>query len=78
MVTALKTQFTEKDRGFLLSFKRGEPDWSLFDEPSPAELPAIRWKLMNIQRLSKNPDKRQEQIKKLDEVLEQWLRGTTT
>ncbi|WP_456077460.1 hypothetical protein [Endozoicomonas gorgoniicola] len=78
MVTALKTQFTERDQDFLLTFKRGKPGWSLFDEPSAAKLPAIRWKLMNIQHLSKNQDKHQEKIKKLDEVLEQWLQAATT
>ena len=76
MVMALKAQFTEKDRRFLLSFKQGEPDWSLFDEPSAAKLPAIRWKLMNIQRLSKNRDKHLQQLGKLEKTLEQWLQDS--
>ena len=78
MVAALQARFTEKDRDFLLSFKRGKPDWSLFDEPSAAELPAIRWKLMNIQRLSKNQDKHhhQQQLETLEKVLEHWLLTT--
>ncbi len=76
MVVALQARFTEKDRDFLLSFKRGKPDWSLFDEPSAAGLPAIRWKLMNIQRLSKNQDKHQQQLEKLEKVLEHWLLTT--
>lgn len=72
MMAALHTQFTERDRDFLLTFKRGEPDWSLFDEPAAAELPAILWKLMNIQKLLKNRRKHQEQIEKLERVLNQW------
>lgn len=73
LIAALQGQFTNKDRDFLLSFKRGEPDWSLFDEISAAELPAIRWKLINIQKLRKNKEKHQEQFTKLERVLEQWL-----
>ncbi len=73
MLAALKAQFTERDRNFLLSFKRGNPDWALFDVPSAAELPAIRWKLMNIQRLTKNKDKHKQQLEKLENTLKQWL-----
>ncbi|WED24007.1 nucleotidyl transferase AbiEii/AbiGii toxin family protein [Vibrio sp. JC009] len=74
MLNALKVQFTERDRDFLLSFKQGEPDWSLFDVPSIEELPAIRWKLINLNKLkSQNPDKHQELFSKLNQVTEEWL-----
>lgn len=74
MLNALKVQFTERDREFLLSFKQGEPDWSLFDVPSIEELPAIRWKLINLDKLkSQNPDKHQELFSKLNQVTEEWL-----
>lgn len=73
MIKALQAQFTEQGRDFLLSFKRGEPDWRLFDEPTAAELPAVRWKLMNIQKLAKNEVKYNEQFCALEAVLAQWL-----
>ena len=73
MVSALQAHFTERDMCFLLSFKQGEPDWSLFDEPSAATLPAIRWKLMNIRRLASNKARHEDQFLKLEHVLEQWL-----
>ena len=73
LVEALQGQFTNRDRDFLLSFKRGEPDWSLFDEVSASGLPAVRWKLINIQKLCKNKVKHQEQFAKLERLLEQWL-----
>jgi len=38
----------EKDREFLLSFKRLEPRWELLDVPHARELPAVRWKLRNL------------------------------
>jgi hypothetical protein len=39
-------------RRFLLSVKRGEPDWTLLDLPSAKDLPAVRWKLENLAKLS--------------------------
>lgn len=74
IVAALQAHFTEKDRSFLLSFKQGNPDWSLFDYPDAAELPAIRWKLQNISKLAKNPEKHTEQLAKLESVLNEWLK----
>ncbi|TIL42768.1 nucleotidyl transferase AbiEii/AbiGii toxin family protein [Mesorhizobium sp.] len=37
---------------FLLGFKRGNPDWDLLGVPGAAELPAVRWKQINLDRLS--------------------------
>lgn len=73
MLNSLKRQLTPQDREFLLSFKRGEPEWSLFDQPQAAELPAIRWKLQNITKLAENKNKHTEQILKLEAVLGNWL-----
>jgi predicted nucleotidyltransferase component of viral defense system len=39
-------------RRFLLSFKAGEPDWDLLGVPGAAELPAVRWKVDNLAKLS--------------------------
>jgi hypothetical protein len=72
MMQALQQHFTPRDQAFLLSFKQGDPNWSLFDEPKAAELPAIRWKLMNIQKLIKNKVKYQAQLAKLQNTLEKW------
>jgi predicted nucleotidyltransferase component of viral defense system len=74
MLMALQTHFTVQDRAFLLSFKQGNPDWSLFDYPEIAELPAIRWKLQNIAKLAKNQDKYAAQLFKLEAVLDDWLK----
>lgn len=75
MVNALQAHFTERDRDFLLSFKRGTPDWGLFDEPAAAQLPAVRWKLMNIEKLATNAAHHQHQIALLESVSNQWLAG---
>ncbi|MFV3078112.1 nucleotidyl transferase AbiEii/AbiGii toxin family protein, partial [Niveispirillum fermenti] len=40
-------------RDFLLRFKRGEPDWRLVGLPEAANLPAVRWKQLNLDKLAK-------------------------
>ena len=73
MLISLQKPFTERDHAFLMSFKRGQPDWALFDYPDAANLPAIRWKLQNINKLAKNQVKHVEQLDKLKQVLDGWL-----
>jgi predicted nucleotidyltransferase component of viral defense system len=70
LVQELHAGFTDTDRHFLLSFKSGEPDWSLFPHERLKDLPAVQWKLSNIQTLkSRNPAKHAEQLKALEERL---------
>ena len=40
------------EREFLRTLARAEPDWSLLDTPHLEELPAVRWKLQNLQQLA--------------------------
>jgi predicted nucleotidyltransferase component of viral defense system len=42
------------EREFLRSLVRAQPEWSLLDIPHIAELPAIRWRLQNLEQLSRN------------------------
>lgn len=67
MVKSIRESLTDKDKKFLISFKKGEPDWSLFELPEVKNLPAIRWKLKNIQ--SMKLDKHTEQLNKLVNLL---------
>lgn len=54
----IQQRLTDGDKRFLLSFEMGEPDWKLFPHPVLKDLPAIRWKLLNIQKLkNENPTK---------------------
>jgi hypothetical protein len=44
------------EREFLRTLVRADPDWSLLGIPHLEELPAIRWRLQNLQQLAqKNP-----------------------
>ena len=51
---AIKVALTDQDKAFLLSFKRGEPDWSLVDIAELQNMPSVQWKLMNIRGLLRN------------------------
>lgn len=42
---------TDVHRCFLLSFVRAEPDWSLMPFEHLKDMPAIRWKLLNLKKL---------------------------
>jgi predicted nucleotidyltransferase component of viral defense system len=54
-------------RRFLVSFERGQPEWSLLGLPAAAELPAVKWRQLNLNKLS--ADKRAALVARLEEVL---------
>ena len=59
------------EREFLRSLVRAKPDWSLLGIPHLAELPAIRWRLQNLEQLSRSqPDRFRALADALDERLE--------
>jgi len=67
LIRLVNESLTDKERLFLISLKKGDPDWSLVAVPNIAEYPSVRWKLLNIQKMSN--DKRHEALRKLEKVL---------
>lgn len=54
---------------FILSLHDGEPDFDAIGLPRAAQLPAIRWKLFNLEKLKTNdPAKHAEQRRFLEEL----------
>jgi len=51
-IKILKSEFTDRERKFLLSLKEGQPKWSLMEIEGIDKLPAIQWKLTNIKNMS--------------------------
>jgi hypothetical protein len=49
----LPRALTSTHREFLFSLVKGNPDWSRMPFPHLADLPALRWKLMNLAKLKK-------------------------
>lgn len=58
---------TDDDVRFLLSFKKGVPDWSLFPVQGVGQLPAVMWKLANIRKMG--AEKHGQALETFDEVL---------
>ncbi len=56
MIEMLIGAMPDHHREFLIGFERGEPDWSLLKIGHVAELPAIRWRQRNLDKLK--PDQR--------------------
>jgi hypothetical protein len=44
----------------LISLQEGSPDWALLDIEGVSDLPAIKWKLENIQKM--NAEKRAQGV----------------
>ncbi len=62
----LPKALTPAHRAFLLSLVRGEPDWSQMSYAHLKDLPALRWKLMNLAKLKKsNPSRFAQQYDEL-------------
>ena len=73
LVKVVNSSLTETDRSFILSFKQGNPDWNLFPVPELSKMPAVQWKLLNIQNLIKsNPGKHKELLSKLESFFAQF------
>ena len=49
----LPQRLTDNQRRFLMGLTRAQPDWSLLQCRHAAELPALRWKLENLQTFQK-------------------------
>ncbi|PYU85545.1 MAG: hypothetical protein DMG50_00845 [Acidobacteria bacterium] len=67
LIARIVGKMPEHHKRFLVSVKRGEPDWALLDVSHARDLPAVRWKLENLARLS--ADKREQLLKGLNVAL---------
>lgn len=71
LLAAIRQQFNEQDAAFLLSLKRGKPDWELLALTGIDQLPAVQWKLRNITAMS--GERRDEALVKLDRAIGEIL-----
>lgn len=67
LVETLMKELTDNEKAFLVSLKEGQPRWSLMGCEGIEKLPAIQWKLMNIQKINKK--KHIESLEKLKRKL---------
>ena len=70
LVAGIRSRLDERSKLFLGSFHTLRPEWNLLSTPAIRDLPAIRWKLMNLERLqTENPEKYQAVLQELDATL---------
>lgn len=67
MISELNKSFTDAEKRFLLSFKALKPDWTLLGLSNIENLPAVRWKMHNLEKMDKN--RHSEALKNLESVL---------
>ena len=66
LIEIVNDGLTEDDKKFLISFEKGNPDWSKCCAGNLEAYPSVKWKLQNIDSLKKkNPKKHKDGIDKL-------------
>lgn len=69
MAADLLARLDDNAMRFLLSLHDGEPDFEAIELPQAAYLPAVRWKVLNLEKLkTQNPEKRAEQRREIEEL----------
>lgn len=51
MIDLLVGKMPDRHRRFLIDFESGAPDWSMLNISDAAELPAVRWRQLNLDKL---------------------------
>ncbi len=70
LINTISALFTKQDKQFLISFFSAEPQWNLLNIENLKNLPAIKWKLKNLEQLKMNNIKKFEnQLKELEHCL---------
>lgn len=67
LIETIKITMTENEKKFLLSIKKGQPDWDLLPVAGIDQLPAIQWKLINIRKMKR--EKQAVSLQKLQSAL---------
>ncbi len=63
LIALISDTLTEPDREFLISFKEKTPKWDLLDLGGVENLPAVKWKQLNLDKMSS--DKHRAALDKL-------------
>lgn len=67
LISTIRSKLTQKHRDFLIGFKEGNPDWGLLPFENIEELPSVKWKILNLEKMPKA--KKVEAIQKLKDTL---------
>lgn len=67
LIDIIVGQMPQEHRRFLVSFERGQPDWQLLEVPTAPELPAVRWRQQNLDKMASAA--RAQLVSRLEAVL---------
>ena len=67
LIKNVKSILTDEEKEFLISFKSLDPQWHLLGLKDVEQLPAVKWKLLNLEKMSKT--KHQQAVEKLKNYL---------
>ena len=68
LVSMIARELSVEEKQFIVSVKEGMPRWELIGVEGVENLPAVKWKLLNIARMS--PSKHRKAVRKLRDYLE--------
>jgi hypothetical protein len=67
IIAAIVGEMPGRHKEFLIGFNRGEPDWARLGLQGVADLPAVRWRQQNLDKLS--AEARRSEVEKLERAL---------
>jgi len=73
LIHEINQTLSDDEKAFIVTFKKMEPEWSLLGLDKIQDLPAIKWKLYNLGKMSRN--KHKIALDKLSEHLEKGFKG---
>ena len=68
LINTILNDLTINDKEFLVSVNQGKPEWSLIDLDHVKDLPGVKWKLININKMTH--EKREEDVNNLRNKLQ--------
>ena len=57
LIAKVRSMLTLEEREFLVSFKERNPKWQLLGVEGAERLPAVRWKLANLEKIERGKHK---------------------
>ncbi|WP_306169363.1 nucleotidyl transferase AbiEii/AbiGii toxin family protein [Halomonas sp. MMSF_3323] len=67
LIADIRSRLDDDTKRFLLTLHDGDPDFTAIDRSQAADLPAVRWKLINLRKLiENNAEKHKAQRKELE------------
>ncbi len=67
LVKEINQKLTDNERAFLLSFKERKPNWDLLGVKGAKDMPAVKWKLLNLEKMSN--ERHKKALNKLRSIL---------